>query len=488
MSKSIITICATVLICALSTQIPLTAQDYLVTDLDSNQIALDGTAFRISENGTAVGVAAPLSGYPSQAALWTSEGTTFLPPIAGHDFGLAYDISEQGIVVGESDETEQVGGFVKVYPHAAIWSSGRPIALSSLVTGGASFDLRYAHRINEKGQILGFARDDALSVTRAFLFEGGFVTDLGSLQSMGSSEPFDMNEQGRVVGFATSAPSSFNHAFLWKDGIMTDLHDSLVIRGPISTARAINEFGVIAGSADFLDDGSQNETAALWNNGTITDLGTLGGTTSFARDINDHGTVVGISITSSWEPHAFIYEGDKMVDLNTLIPQGTGWSLAGANSINNSGIIVGEGFYNGIIRPFILFPDCTGGFRIYGNGGGGSDGYVPGLYGQGDPVPGGEISLVVLNGAGGTAGWLLTGSGYGTMQVGIGSYLQILPLNPLRIPLLLAGTGAGAGCLQITASIPTGMPPTMFALQAILDDPGVTVGYPVSNPLEMNIR
>jgi probable HAF family extracellular repeat protein len=381
-----------------------------------------------------------------------------------------------------------VGGLIKVYPHAALWINRKPVAISSLVTGGATFDLRYANRINEKGQILGLARDNNLSIIRAFLFENGYVTDLGSLQSTGSSEPFDMNEQGHAVGCSTSDPSNFNHAFLWKDGVMTDLHDPAVIQGQISTARAINEFGVIAGSADFINDGSQNETAAFWNNGTITNLGTLGGTTSFARDINDHGTVVGISITGSWEPHAFIYRGDKMVDLNTLIPQGTGWSLANAHCINNSGVIVGEGFFNGVIRPYILVPDCAGGFVIYAAGGHGSGGFVPGLYGQGSPTPGGDISLVVVNGTGGAGGWLLTGSGYGTRRVGPDSFLRILPLRPLRVPLLLGGNGAGAGCIRINASIPSGLPPTMFTLQAILDDPGVPIGYPVSNPLEMTIR
>jgi len=50
----------------------------------------------------------------------------------------------------------------------------------------------------------------------------------------------------------------------------------------------------------------------------MTDLGTLGGTESLARGINDSGQVVGYSATASGHWYAFLYYGGTMADLGTL--------------------------------------------------------------------------------------------------------------------------------------------------------------------------
>ena len=41
--------------------------------------------------------------------------------------------------------------------------------------------------------------------------------------------------------------------------------------------------------------------------------------------------------------HAFLYENNQMQDLNSLIPQDSGWSLEVAYDINTAGQIVGGG-------------------------------------------------------------------------------------------------------------------------------------------------
>jgi probable HAF family extracellular repeat protein len=66
------------------------------------------------------------------------------------------------------------------------------------------------------------------------------------------------------------------------------------------------------------------------------DLGTLGGATSFARDLNNRTEVVGDSTTTSGETHAFLWARGRMRDLGTL-----GGSFSTANGINQSGQIVG---------------------------------------------------------------------------------------------------------------------------------------------------
>ena len=71
-----------------------------------------------------------------------------------------------------------------------------------------------------------------------------------------------------------------------------------------SYAWAINNAGQITGYSDT----SNGETHAfLWEDGTLTDLGTPGGKYSFAYAINDHGQVVGASYTASREEHACLW-------------------------------------------------------------------------------------------------------------------------------------------------------------------------------------
>ena len=91
---------------------------------------------------------------------------------------------------------------------------------------------------------------------------------------------------------------------------------------------------------------------------TVTDLGTLGGPGSFACGINDSGQVAGYSFTSSgYISHAFLYSNGTMADLGTLGGSASGWTLEYANAINDSGQIVGDGTNaSGNTDAFLLTP------------------------------------------------------------------------------------------------------------------------------------
>lgn len=72
----------------------------------------------------------------------------------------------------------------------------------------------------------------------------------------------------------------------------------------------------------------------------MTNLGTLGGNSSVAYDINDVRQVVGESKTSSGFSHAFLWQNNKMTDLGTL----NGYENSCAVSINKIGQIVGYSY------------------------------------------------------------------------------------------------------------------------------------------------
>ena len=79
--------------------------------------------------------------------------------------------------------------------------------------------------------------------------------------------------------------------------------------------------------------------AFVWSNGTMTDLGTLGGNFSAGNAINLSGEVVGSAQTSTGVSHAVLWNGGKITDLTTTALSGL--SSASVAGINDSGQIAG---------------------------------------------------------------------------------------------------------------------------------------------------
>jgi len=472
----------------------LVAQTYTPLFLDSNNKASSGLAVSISRTGDlAAGTAVPVVGTGwGSPARWTSSGTQFLPILAGDEAGGGYGINDVGTVVGESIDVVQQHQLIIFTSRGVAWIDGQVVLLSDLATSGDTDIEPFAGlALNNHGQTLGWGKRDGVDGLRGFLLEDGVMTDLGSLQGTitGSTEPYDLNEQGTAVG-SSAAPDFFNHAFVWQDGVMTDLHVSSGVIGRNSHAASINEFGVIVGDADPTADFLDYQNAALWQDGVVTylpDLGDVGGVIeSYARDVNDHGTIVGTSVTPNFEVHAVMWVDGQVTDLNTLIPPGSGWLLANAYAIGNDGRIVGEGFSLQGLEAFVLVPDSDGGFEVYGAGCAGSEAFVPGLWGQGDPVGGGSLSLALTNGLGGAPGLLLLGLGDQSAPFK-GCTLHVLPLSPLSVPLFLTPGGAGGGQWALEATLPASVSAGSLYLQALLADAGAPSGVSVTNALRLDV-
>jgi hypothetical protein len=143
-----------------------------------------------------------------------------------------------------------------------------------------------------------------------------------------------------------------------------------------SSARAINDYGVTVGfSPKWNDvDGNgndihQGQRALRWNAGSTTPtvlnnlgVGSLGETTTVARDINNAGYIVGTAsdYTTSGANGAgvdvFWRPDGSIVNLNSLIDPASGWVLSNAERITDTGWIAGEGRFD---------PDGPGGVNPY---------------------------------------------------------------------------------------------------------------------------
>ncbi|MGB8511000.1 MAG: SBBP repeat-containing protein, partial [Pyrinomonadaceae bacterium] len=276
----------------------------------------DAYAYAINASGDAVGYSTLASGGGERPFVYhTSTGQLVqIGALSNLDYDYvdhsAYDINNAGDIVGMS-KVQDVQG---VNSHAFVYRNG---AMTDLTPGRESV----ATAINNSGVIAGYWRTGA--PYHATIFNGGTVTDIGTLTGDTNFDSFawDINDAGQVVGSSRyDAGYTWNHAFLYQNGVMSDLGS---LGGLESIARSINSTGVIVG---YSDDANSSDVGAY----------------GYGRD-----------------RRAFIYRNGVMTNLNTLVDPASGWVLIEAQSINDAGQIVGQGTINGATHAYLLTPAAT---------------------------------------------------------------------------------------------------------------------------------
>ena len=330
-------------------------------------------------------------------------------PNAINTRGVVAGISENGAVDPTSDFPPEF--------RAVVWKHGQVIDLGTL---GGTFSyasdindsnqvVGFSLNVTPEPYLLAECGGGLLAPTqiRAFVWEGNGLHELGTLGGPDSCAMY-INAQGQIAGnsFTNSTPNPSTgiptqDPFFWKNGAMTDLGG---LGGTLGHVSAMNDHGQICGDSNLAGDDPAHQHGFFWDRGTMTDL-TPGFSFSVAESINDRGDVVGGAFTADeqvfegylWRRGAltvlpglpadgcstaafvnakgqavgssFPCDGDSdravlwdrpgaaAIDLNTVIPSGSGLTLAEATSINDAGEITGRAVLaNGDEHAFLLIP------------------------------------------------------------------------------------------------------------------------------------
>ena len=327
----------------------------------------------------AITILAGLSvGFPAVKASSLMYSVTDLGSLGG-SLSEALGINNAGTVVGYSTTTQSI-------PPTS--TQAVPFVYANGAMTAASATYGWATAINAIGQITGFTLFPGNPNVDAFIYQNGRLMDLGGLpgySNMPYSVAWAINaagtvageskaeamiyQNGRMIGFSRRAAQSAygindngdvvgilstmtqNHAFLFSGNNLQDLGTLDGDKEGTSLATAINNRGQVVGSSWI--NGNSVQRAFLYQNGVMTDLGTLRGGYAAANGINNSGYIVGESDGS-----AFLFHNGVMIDLNSAIQQTQNpLTLNRARGINDLGQIVGLAtFANEGPRGFLLTP------------------------------------------------------------------------------------------------------------------------------------
>lgn len=223
--------------------------------------------------------------------------------------------------------------------YAYVFENGSIRLLESFGTANSG------NAINDRGDVAGECQGRQAHRTKACIwttvglkkFKGLFGNYIVTVEGI--------NNARQVVG-STYVNLAEVHPYRYDDGVVTDLG---TLGGTDAQASGINKAGHVSGYS-LVARGDSHYHAFIHDGSQMKDLGTLPGGSSLAYALNDADVAVGTSDVRRAESHAVIFQDGQITDLGTL-----GGTNSAAKSINNHGVVVGQSDTKtqGHVRGFI---------------------------------------------------------------------------------------------------------------------------------------
>ncbi len=308
-----------------------------------------------------------------------------LEPLEGSIASRAYDLNDAFQVVGESIDDQGL-------TRATMWTTAAGVATSTRYLGTVGIGST-ALALNSHAQVVGrsnSADPASFNSSRPFACtEANGLRELSLPSTSCRGQAFDINDVGQVVGEAFCPGQVTSHIFGWTidaAGHELDRTDFGTLGGTAAAAVAVNNTGTFVGHIDGpegppgrrgyvwtaaegvtvipgsgealgLNDagwivgwtaGSADNKAFYWTSGNaLVAIGTFGGPSSVALDINERNQIVGRSDASGIQ-YPFVWQEGIMIRLPN---PGSGFGSGQAESINEAGAAVGWLLRSGINQP-----------------------------------------------------------------------------------------------------------------------------------------
>ena len=267
------------------------------------------------------------------AFLWRNDGTPMvdLGPDQVGSTSTGYAINASGLVAGTAQDNTGEFGFVSS-------GDGAPMTRILNVWGGTYIQ---AFALNNSGHVTGSASKAGDYGPHAFLWknDGSPMLELVPLDYFYGEYGEAINDSGLIAGTAYDGDRG-NYLFFWNnDGTpMTDMGG-----GARNGVCCINSSGEVAGSFSYSGYSHYHAFLSGKNGIGLQDLGSLKvGTMSYGNALNEAGQVAGYSTTTTayrsnlWHAVVWMNDGTPMKDLKTF-----GGKRSQANDINASGHVTG---------------------------------------------------------------------------------------------------------------------------------------------------
>ena len=273
-------------------------------------------------------------------------------------------LNNRGQIAGTAD-TSAIDPICQNHPpdcyasHGFIWKNGAKTDLG-ILPGGTNSQVNWISAnglmtgvddLNQPDPLLGLP----IQLHGIFWGHDGTMTDVGALPGTYFAFPSAVNSRGEVVGQGLDTIPDPNgmggwgfqsRAFSWKDGAMQDL--GTLGTGTNAIAEMINDSGQVVGWSYTSSDPTTPLCILPLTTGTfiwdkkngMRDIGSFGGTCTYAIALNNKGQIVGGSaLAGDQEIHAFVWDAATGI---TELPTAAGL-FADARAINENGEAVGWG-------------------------------------------------------------------------------------------------------------------------------------------------